>query len=430
MATQQGFSTGIAAWRRLLKNKNVAWLWVGQAVSQIGDGLSKVALLWFVYDLTGSALKMTMIGILQTVPPLLFGPFVGVLLDRVPKRLAMIVIDSVRAVFLFVIPSLYWMGMLTLPGLYVLVFVTAMFSTAFGPALKAMEPLLVESDQLTQINALDQSTMTVGQLLGPAISGMLIAIIGAQNVLFVNAGTFLISALCKIPLKIEERLRRTKRTSPMHDAWIDLKEGIGFVFGRKRLMVLLMGVASVFTLGTTAFIYLLPVLAKDHFHLNSVELGWLWASLSIGLLVVTVWMIGASPKGLCLRLWMIAAAAALGGIAMFGLTIMNSFPLAALLIVVIGASSGVVNPFVSASLQEQTPKYMMARVFSVFNTGTLVAAMVGMTVCGYLADSMGPAISLAATAAVNVAAAIVTVAVIPFCQRLQSHGARARVVYG
>src|SRR5215216_54982 len=153
MASGSAISTAFASWKRLVKNRNVAWLWTGQAISQIGDGLSKVALLWFVYDLTGSALKMTMIGILQTIPPLVFGPFAGVLLDRVSKRMAMIIIDSIRAGLLVVIPTLYWMGLLTLPWLYVLVFFTATFSMAFGPALKAMEPLLVKSDQLTQINA-------------------------------------------------------------------------------------------------------------------------------------------------------------------------------------------------------------------------------------------------------------------------------------
>ena len=60
-----------AAWRELLKSKDFSWLWTGQVISQVGDGVSKVALLWFVYNQTGSALKMTIIGILQTVPPLL-----------------------------------------------------------------------------------------------------------------------------------------------------------------------------------------------------------------------------------------------------------------------------------------------------------------------------------------------------------------------
>lgn len=419
MATRQSFFVASADWKRLLKNRNVAWLVLGQAISQIGDGLSKLALLWFVYDLTGSALEMTMVGILQTVPPLLFGPFVGVLLDRVPKRSAMIVIDSVRAGLLALIPTIYWMGLLTLPLLYVLVFVTAMFSMAFGPALKAMEPQLVPSDQLTQINALDQGTMTIGQLLGPAISGILIAIIGAQNVLYVNAGTFLLSALCKIPLSVKERRPSGTRSASARNAMRDLREGFQFVFVEHRLMLLLMAVASLSTLGATGFIYLLPVLAKDYFHADSVELGWLWASLSLGLLATTLWMAAVVQRELCPRLWLIAVASAIGSLAMFGLTMTTSFLFLAFLIATVGVCSGVVNPFVSASIQERTPKHMLARVFSVFNTGVLVAAMAGMTSSGWIADRMGPSVSLVATAGVSAAAAVLTAALIPWCHRLR-----------
>ena len=179
--TRRGASTG---WRQLLRDRNVRWLFAGQTVSQVGDGVSKVALLWFVYALTDSALKMSLIGVLQTIPPLVFGPFAGVLLDRIDKRSAMMVIDLARMGLLASIPILHAMGLLSLPLLYLLVFVIAMFSMAFGPALNATLPLIVKKDQLTGVNALMQSAMTIGQLLGPALSGVLIAAIGAQNALW------------------------------------------------------------------------------------------------------------------------------------------------------------------------------------------------------------------------------------------------------
>jgi MFS transporter, DHA3 family, macrolide efflux protein len=419
MAQRPALFAAFANWKRLLKNRNVAWLWTGQAISQLGEGLSKLALLWFVYDLTGSAIKMTVIGILQTVPPLLFGPFAGVFLDRISKRTAMIVIDMVRAGLLMLIPTLYWMEFLTLPRLYVLVFVTALFSMAFGPSLKAIEPLLVKSDQLTQINALDQSTMTIGQLLGPAISGMLIAIIGAANVLYVNGGTFLVSVLCIVRIRVHEP-RSAERQAPIREGLRELKEGIRFVLIEHRLLLLLMAVASLLTVGSTAFVYLLPIMAKDYLDADAMQLGWLWASLSLGLLAMTLWIMGASPRGLCRRLSIIAGAAALGGLATFGLTRLTSFLVVLLLIAAIGASSGVVNPFVSVSLQERTPKAMLARVFSVFNTGMLVAAMVGMTGTGWMADHTGPTASLLAIAAVHAASSILAAIMLPWCRQWRS----------
>ena len=75
---------------RLVKTRDFGLLWWGQVTSQVGEGLNKFALLWFVYELTGSALMIAMIGLLQTIPPLIFGPFIGVYLDRLQKKQVMV----------------------------------------------------------------------------------------------------------------------------------------------------------------------------------------------------------------------------------------------------------------------------------------------------------------------------------------------------
>ena len=380
--------------------------------------MSKVALLWFVYAMTDSALKMSLIGVLQTIPPLVFGPFAGVLLDRLDKRRAMIVIDLVRTGLLASIPILYGFGLLALPWLYVLVFVIAMFSMAFGPALNATLPLIVKKEQLTGVNALMQSAMTIGQLLGPALSGMLIAAIGAQNALFVNAAAFFLSALCKIPLRLPHVRAHRSSDNVWTQAVKDLKDGIRFVFVKQRLLFLLMIVASIFTLGSTAFVYLLPVIGDRLLHVGSVALGWLWSSLSLGILATTVWLIWKPQQRVCMRIWMIAIAAAIAAVAVPGLLMSDSVLWAAGLIMAIGATSGLITPLVSASLQERTPKELMARVFGLFNTGTMVFSMVGMTLFGWVADRFGPGVSLAAIGVVNGGAAIVSMALLPWCYRL------------
>lgn len=380
--------------------------------------MSKVALLWFVYAMTDSALKMSLIGVLQTIPPLVFGPLAGVLLDRLDKRRAMIVIDLVRTGLLASIPILHALGLLTLPLLYVLVFVIAMFSMAFGPALNATLPLVVKKEQLTGVNALMQSAMTIGQLLGPALSGMLIAAIGAQNALYANAAAFFLSALCKIPLRLPHVRVHRSSDNVWTQAVKDLKDGIRFVFVKQRLLFLLMIVASIFTLGSTAFVYLLPVIGDRLLHVGSVALGWLWSSLSLGILATTVWLIWKPQQTVCARIWMIAIAAAIAAVAVPGLLMSDSMLWAGGLIVAIGATSGLITPLVSASLQERTPKDLMARVFGLFNTGTMVFSMIGMTLFGWIADRFGPGVSLAAIGVVNGGAAIVSMALLPWCYRL------------
>ena len=413
---RESLSEHLAEWRQLLRVNNFGWLWVGQVLSQIGDGVSKVALLFFVYDLTGSALKMTVIGILETIPPLVFGPFIGVFLDRIPKRTAMLVIDVTRAALLTVIPLVYALGLLTLMRLYALVFVVALFSMAFGPSLNAAIPLLVKQNQLTRANAIMQSSATMGQLFGPAISGVLIAVIDAPNALYITAGAFILSAAAKIPLKIPHRMSNRRRQSLLHDFHI----GISFVFVDNRLLLGLMIVASLFTLGIAGFVYLLPMIGKQLLHADSIAIGWLWSALSIGVLSTTVWLAWRHTAGFRERLWMIVGASIVGGLAVFGLTVMPVTIVAALFIMLIGGSSGLVTPIVSATLQEMAPKEMLARVFGVFNTSTMAFAMLGMTLFGWVADTFSPVISLIGIGTATLATGVMAGLLASQCQRLST----------
>ena len=418
-------SSQAADWRRLLKTPNFGWLWSGQVISQIGDGLTRVALLFFVYDLTGSALKMTVIGVLQTIPPLLFGPFAGVYLDRLPKRATLIVIDLMRVGLLVLIPMLYAMGRLSLPSLYVIVFVISCFSMAYGPTLSATVPLVAEKNLLTPANALIQSSVTIGQLLGPAVSGMLIAVIGAQNVLYFNAGTFFLSALCKFPIALPRQAEKGRPSTKT--VWQDLCAGFKFVFQDHQILLLLVIIASVFMFSSTGFIFMLPVIGEQVLHVDSVGLGWLWSALGAGLLLATLWLILSEQKFLCRRLWVMAYAALIGGLAVLALIWTHSLLMAALLIAVIGGSSGLVSPIVSTSLQEKTPKDLLARIFGVFNTGTMGMAILGMTVFGWAADRYDPSFALFAMAAVGIGTAGLILLMIPWCKRLDHQSAAAGI---
>lgn len=378
----------------LLGTRDFGFLWAGQVISQIGDGLTKVALLWFVYELTGSALKMTLIGMLQTIPPLLLGPLIGVYLDRLPKKPVMIWIDVLRTVLILLIPVLYALDWLTLNRLYALVFFTAIVSTVFGPALASSVPLIVARTQLTSANALLQSSTNLGVLIGPAISGFGIALIGAQNVLYVNAGTFFLSVLCLLPIRVR-RLglpRDEMERSPhlIHEMW----EGFRFVFLKHRPVLELMITAALYSLASSALIFMLPVFAKQLLHMGPVELGWLWSALGIGMLGTSAWLAWLHQRDVAARFRLISMAMAVGGTAVCGLSVLGHPLAAALLMVIIGGSTALFTPIVWAVLQEMTPSHMLARVMTTFSTGGMFAAMVGMMAFGWAADTLGAAVSL------------------------------------
>lgn len=380
---------------RLLRTRNFGLLWWGQLTSQVGEGLNKVALLWFVYTLTGSALKMTIVGLIQTVPPLLFGPMIGVFLDRLPKKTVMIWVDLIRTVLTFLIPFLFAFNLLSLEGLYVLIFFNSIVSTVFGPALVSAVPILVRPTELVTANALIQGTNNIGLLLGPAISGVLIAFMGAQNVLYVNSGTFLISALCIIPMQFNETLKPAVDLGGFTKTVVeDLKVGFRFVFGSHSTVFLLVIISALYNLGASAFVFILPVYAKEYLQVGPVQLGWLWSALGIGMLVVSTWLAWKHQGDIHSRLRLIVRGMTVGGVAVCSLSLLESPLTAAAVVIVVGGATAVMNPVVWALLQEVTPGHLMGRVVTTFSTGSMAAAMAGMTCFGWIADTIGPAESL------------------------------------
>ena len=388
MATSDHFDISPSRWD-LFRNRNFRMLWASQAVSQIGDGLTKVALLWFVYQLTGSALKMTIIGLLQTIPPLVLSPLVGVYLDRLPKKPVMVILDVIRAFLIALIPVLYLFDALTLEVLFILVFFTAIFSTAFGPALAASLPLLVKPSELMSANSLLQSTTNMGILIGPAICGVLIAWLGTQNVLYVDAATFLVSALCLLPIKGHLLTTAPRMANVASKVSQDLAVGMRFVFKEKPILRALLITTVFYTLGASAFIYVLPLFVNDHIEADPRWLGWLWSAMGAGMLATSFGLSCVKNLGLNNRIFLIAISMVAGGSALQFLAHSHSVVWGFMLVTLIGASTAAFTPIAWSIIQEKTPNHLMGRVFTLINTASMAMASGGMVAFGGVADNFG-----------------------------------------
>ena len=377
---------------QLLKERDFSLLFWGQMTSQIGDSLNRVALLWFVYQLTGSAMKMVMIGLLQTIPPLLLSPLIGVYLDRANKKTVMVWVDIIRSALVLLIPLLYAFDQLTLERLYAAVFLLAVVSTIFGPALSASVPQLVRRDQLTAANALLQTTTNTGLLIGPLISGVGIALIGSQNVLYVDAVTFFVSALCLIGMRMRPMDRSYLEKG--RGTWTqELLAGIRFVYLEQTVLVLMVA-AALYSLAASAFAFMLPVFAEQNLSAGALEVGALWSALGAGMLATSTWLASLTQGDLHWRFTLIFRSMAVGGLAMCGLSMLTAPLIAGALILIIGGSTALFMPIVWGVLQEVTPAPLLGRVFTTFSTGSMASAMAGMAGFGWAADTMGPHVSL------------------------------------
>jgi MFS family permease len=389
----------------LLRTRGFRLLWLGEVVSQVGDGLNKVALLWFVYQTHHSALKTSVVGVLQTLPALLLSPLIGVYLDRWSKKRTLIVISVAHGALVALIPLLYAQGVLTLGLLYGLVLVTSVVATFYGPALTLAVPLIVEAAELRAANALIQSTGTIGVLLGPLVAGVAISAVGMANALYIDAGTFIFFVGCMAFVRVREPPRAAPSPSARSQLGSELREGLGFMLRRQTGILLLTLVASLENFGASAFIFLLPTLAKGHFSAHSV--GGLWSAFGGGMLLAALLIASTrnDPRRGLTRL--VPAALAAGGIAVVVLTRVHDQFAAGALMIVIGFAAAALGPVMITLLEEGTPEALRGRVLTTFNTANMAMAMLGMLAFGWAADRFGGTPALIAVGLVLLSSGVV-----------------------
>jgi MFS transporter, DHA3 family, macrolide efflux protein len=197
-----------------------------------------------------------------------------------------------------------------------------------------------------------------------------------------------------MPICLNETLQAHVRLANRPTILQDLLVGFRFVFIQHRTVLLLMLTAALYSLGASAFVFLLPVFATQLLDASAVELGWLWSSLGIGMLAASAWLAWINQGDFQNRLRLISAALAVGAVAVCTLGMLQAPVMAAVLIIVFGGSTAVFTPIVWAMLQELTPEPLLGRVFTTFSTGAMASAMAGMAGIGWVADTIGPAAGL------------------------------------
>jgi MFS family permease len=191
--------------RDVLKLPEFRKLFTAQAISDIGDGMTFMALLLLVNELTHSPAALAVLSIAVAVPSMVGGVIAGAYADRLDRRRIMIVSDTVRAglVLVFVVAG----TVERLPILYVVAFLQAAVGTLFSPSRGALIPKVVPREGLMAANALGQLSRMIGGLLGTGLTGVIFALSGAAWPVFVlDAATFAASVL--IVLRVDPALGR------------------------------------------------------------------------------------------------------------------------------------------------------------------------------------------------------------------------------
>lgn len=380
--------------KRWLLTRDFSLIWWSQVLSQVADGVSRMALLWFVYSVTGSPLKTSIIGLLQTLPPILLGPLIGVSVDRLPKKAILIGSDVARAILIGLIPCWVSVELFTVETLYILVFLYGIATAMFVPALSASVPFLVDRPRFTAANALLQSTTSIGIIIGPALSGLGIAFSGSQEVLCANALTYFASALCLVPIHLPRSMKSHPQSGWIAATLRDLTEGIRYALIFQRTILVLILMASMYTFGTSAFTTLFPVFGKKLFAMGPIEVGYLWSWLGIGFFLVSLVLISVTQWQVRKRVQVVAVSSAIGGAALCGLVWTQDLVMATVLVAIIGMGFGTWTPIAWGMIQEFSPAHMVGRVMAIYTTVATATSMAGITFFGWITETFNESISV------------------------------------
>ncbi|HET8841845.1 MAG TPA: MFS transporter [Ktedonobacteraceae bacterium] len=201
--------------------------WTGETVSNLGNSFTLFALPLLVFKLTGSALNLGIATAAAHLPYFLFGFLIGAWADRLNRKRMMILADLGQVLIIASIPALFLLGALTIWWIYMVVFVSSILKIFFDAGQFAALPSLVDQDELAVANGRIQASFFGASILGPLLAGGLIFVLPVPTLLFVDAGSFLVSAgmLSLITTNFNPVEKREQKS-----IWRDVAEGLVYLF--------------------------------------------------------------------------------------------------------------------------------------------------------------------------------------------------------
>jgi MFS family permease len=366
-----------------LKDKNFSLFWMGAFLSSIGFWIQTVGQGWQVLQLTNSALLLGLVGFSATLPNIVLSLFGGVVADRFNRRQLLIVTQIVYMSTATLLGILTTLHIITVWQIILLALVNGIFSSVGFPAWQAFIGDLVRPEQLKQGIALNSMQFNLSRVIGPAIGGLSIGIFGIAGSYYLNAISYLAVI---IPLFLMHS-RQRKRTSERQSMWRGMREGLSYA---RQRPLLLMALLLQFTIAFLVFPYitLLPIFARDIFHIGATGLGVLNASAGIGALIGAIVVVALSQRMRHqLRLLMILCL--MGGLICLTFSLTISMDASLLLLAALGACTVMSMTVTNTTLQSMAPEHIRGRVLSIWVMITFGIAPFGSLAAGWIAQSIG-----------------------------------------
>lgn len=351
--------------RRETPRSNFGLIWIGQGVSIIGTQFSSLSIQMIAAtSLQADPTQMGLLTASQTFPYLVLSLFIGVLVDRTPRKSMLIMADGVRGAMLIAAAALLVMGQMTIWTLCAIVCVVSLFTLIFDAALGAAIPELFQSSERMAVNSRLNMTLAGGDVVGPGLSGYAFRLAGVTGAMLLDSFTYFVSACCvffgmrRIPTANES----AKATAHNRGIFRSIVEGVSFVARNGTLRSLGIG-SAIWNFSWSAVLAVLVLHAVHDLRLSTVQIGLAFAMGGVGGIVGSIfgWRLARSfSPGKILVLTPLIGIA--GGAMLLLPTPSKAFSITALALFLynLGESSFGVN--MQTTRQAVTPMHLMGRM--------------------------------------------------------------------
>jgi MFS family permease len=379
-----------------LRVPNYRRYFAGQVVSLSGNWMQIVAEMWLVVQLTGSGVSVGFTAALQFLPILLFGALGGVWADRVAKRKLLMVTQALMAVPALTLWALTIGGAIEIWMVYALVFARGAVNALDNPARQSFVTELVGRPRTVNAVALNSVIVHTARIVGPAVAGVMIALVGVGPCFLVNALSF--GAMLVALWGMDAAALETVEPAPRSRG--DLRRALAYVARTPELRIPLAMMALVGTLSFN-FQILLPLLADFVWHGTATTYALLTTAMGVG--SVTGALV-AGARGRVDSALLVGASGAFGVIMLLAAAA-PSLELQVLALVPLGAVSVTFAAGVNSALQLAVEPGMRGRVMALYSVVFLGSTPIGAPFVGWLAEVLGPRAGLVAGGLAALAAA-------------------------
>jgi DHA3 family macrolide efflux protein-like MFS transporter len=380
MATPAG--TPAPSLRSVFAQPDFRKLWLAQFVSIFGDFLALFGVISFItFRLHGTVVQVTYVTISYMLPLAFVGPVAGVFVDRWNVKRVMIASDLIRAVLAFLL--VFVTDIRQICAIFVALSAVSSF---FAPAQSVTIRTLVPVERLLAANALMAQAFYTVRIVSPALAGALVAWLTEKSCFYLDAASFVFSALMISTLIIHRPVTPAAGKKTLRGFFGEFTTGNRFILTHATLAFIVVAmVAAMFVL--SCFSPLISIYVRDFLHAGSFLFGLISSAVGVGLIVGTQ-LVNRFGRSRSKRAIVLLGLLSLG-IATGILGVFRNTPMAAVSTFGLGFAIAFVIVPAQTLMQQETPRELMGRVSSSFMSLISFAQVLGLLLSGYLAQALG-----------------------------------------